>query len=621
MAMSLSNFLLPCCALVFAALAHADTVTYDFNVTWVYANPDGLFTRPTMGINGQWPIPQINVNKGDQLVVNLHNQLGNQSTSLHFHGLYQNGSTHMDGTVGVSQCEVPPGSSFTYNFTVDQPGTYWYHSHVRGQYPDGLRGPLIVHDSAAPFEYDQELVMTLSDWYHEQMQVLLPRFVNVENPTGAEPAPNAALINDAQNTTFAMQAGKTYFFRIINMGAFTGQYLWFEGHSMRVVEVDGIYTQPSETQMLYITVAQRYGVLVTARNDTTANFAIVSSMDQDLLDTVPSNLNPNATAYLQYSSSAPLPTARLLDAYEPLDDMTLVPADLMPTWTDPATHTLTLSMNMGNLGDGANYAFVNNVSYVTQKVPTLYTALSAGADAANPTVYGLHSNSFVLAHGELVELVLNNRDAGKHPWHLHGHDFQVLARSSDNAGDYNPANTTSHANTTTPMRRDTLMVPPNGHFVVRFRADNPGVWLFHCHIEWHVATGLVATFVEAPLALQANLTIPPDHFAVCAAGRPAPTPTVGNAAANVQNYLDLDGQNLGVAPLPDGFTAGGIVALVFSCLAALLGMATIAWYGAAPIGRPTAIAALSLVDAERKREPSVSASPRASTSASSVRLA
>lgn len=95
----------------------AATVTYDFNVTWVTAQPDG-FSRPTIGINGQWPIPPIIATVGDRVVVNVQNQLGNQTTSLHFHGLYMNGTAHMDGPVGVSQCTIPVDGSFVYDFKV-----------------------------------------------------------------------------------------------------------------------------------------------------------------------------------------------------------------------------------------------------------------------------------------------------------------------------------------------------------------------------------------------------------------------------------------------------------------------------------------------------------------------
>lgn len=105
-------------ALLFLHLTAAATVTHDFNVTWVTANPDGAQPRPVIGINGQWPIPRIEADVGDRIVINVNNQLGNQSTSLHFHGLFMNGTAHMDGPVGVTQCAIAPGGSMTYNFTV-----------------------------------------------------------------------------------------------------------------------------------------------------------------------------------------------------------------------------------------------------------------------------------------------------------------------------------------------------------------------------------------------------------------------------------------------------------------------------------------------------------------------
>ena len=104
--------------LVVTKLAFAATVTYDWNITWVNVNPDGRQVRPAIGINGQWPCPTLNANVGDTMMVNLNNHLGNESTSLHWHGLYQRGSNTMDGVVGVTQYAVPPGGSYTYIFTV-----------------------------------------------------------------------------------------------------------------------------------------------------------------------------------------------------------------------------------------------------------------------------------------------------------------------------------------------------------------------------------------------------------------------------------------------------------------------------------------------------------------------
>jgi len=263
------------------AFADAATVTYDFEISWVTANPDGMANRPTIGINGQWPIPRIQADVGDRIIVNVLNSLGNQSTSLHFHGIFMNGTTDMDGPSFVTQCPIPPGARFTYNFTVEQPGTYWYHSHTHGQYPDGLRGPLIINDPNSPFKglYDDELVMTVSDWYHDEMPGLLSFFMSRVNPTGAEPVPKSALLNETQNLKIPFDAGKTYLFRVINIGAFSGQYLWFEGHNMTILEVDGVYTHPAEATMIYLSAAQRCSFLVTAKNDTSANFPIVASMD------------------------------------------------------------------------------------------------------------------------------------------------------------------------------------------------------------------------------------------------------------------------------------------------------------------------------------------------------
>lgn len=117
-----------------------------------------------------------------------------------------------------------------------------------------------------------------------------------------------------------------------------------------------------------------------------------------------------------------------------------------------------------------NSAWFNNVTYVRPKVPTLYTALTSSSYATNPAIYGDNTHSIVLERGQVVEIILNNDDPGKHPFHLHGHAFQAVVRSDEEAGFYAYNETFPE----TPMRRDTLMVRPSGYMVLRFRADNPG---------------------------------------------------------------------------------------------------------------------------------------------------
>lgn len=194
---------------------------------------------------------------------------------------------------------------------------------------------------------------------------------------------------------------------------------------------------------------------------------------QDLFDAIPATLNPNVTGWLVYDKSAPLPTPALIDAFDPFDDFSLVPYDRQGL-LDNVDYSFNLDLKMDNLGDGANYAFFNDLTYVAPKVPTLYSALTSGNLATNPAIYGKNTNPFVIEKDQVVEIVVNNMDPGKHPFHLHGHAFQAVYRSEEEAGMYAYNGTLSEI----PVRRDTLMVNPNGNIVLRFKADNPGVFLF-----------------------------------------------------------------------------------------------------------------------------------------------
>ncbi|CAG8556765.1 17604_t:CDS:2, partial [Racocetra persica] len=121
---------------------------YDFLLNITNLSPDGV-SRRVWTVNGQYPGPMILANVGDQIIINVTNQLG-EPASIHSHGIIQKNSNWYDGVPGVTQCPIPNNGSFVYNFTVVDPGTYWYHSHFLAQYVDGLLGPLIVQDSADP---------------------------------------------------------------------------------------------------------------------------------------------------------------------------------------------------------------------------------------------------------------------------------------------------------------------------------------------------------------------------------------------------------------------------------------------------------------------------------------
>ena len=139
----------------------------------------------------------------------------------------------------------------------------------------------------------------------------------------------------------------------------------------------------------------------------------------------------------------------------------------------------------------------------------------------DPAIYGASTNAFVLQHNSVIEVIVSNHHMIRHPFHSHGHNFQVLHRSLPKAGSFLSSGLVEDDFPKSPMRRDTLLLENGGFFVLRFRADNPGVWLFHCHMEWHVETGLVATMIEAPLELQRqhqDSLLPADYMSAC---RPA----------------------------------------------------------------------------------------------------
>lgn len=571
-----------------ASLVLAETHTWYYETTWVNANPDGTFERPVMGFNNSWPLPTLKVKTGDTINLYLTNGFDDRNTTLHFHGLFQNGTNQMDGPEMVTQCPIAPGDTFLYNFTVTgQVGTYWYHSHTAGQYGDGMRGLFIIEeqdDSDYPFDFDEQVELSIGEWYHKTADELIPKFLNRYNPTGAEPVPQNSLFNNTRNNSWVVEPDTTYYVRIVNVGGFVSQYLYMEDHEFTVVEVDGIYVEPYTTSMIYITIAQRYGVLITTKNDTSKNYAFMNKFDDTMFDTIPSDLILNSTNYITYNTLADTPDEYFVDSIDDfLDDFYLRPVS-NETLLDEADHAITIDVVMDNLGNGVNYAFFNNITYTTPKVPVLGTALSAGDYATNSLVYG-NVNAFVLQKDDIIDIRLNNQDTGKHPFHLHGHVFQLIARGDavdddDSPVAFDPSNHTAFPEY--PMIRDTVYVNPQSYIVMRFKADNPGVWFFHCHIEWHLEQGLALVLIEAPEEMQDTETqqFTENHKQVCDNVGVSYT---GNAAGNTEDYLDLKGANVQQKALPAGFTAKGIVALVFSCVAGFLGIAAISFYGMADV--------------------------------------
>ncbi|CAO3626077.1 unnamed protein product [Cunninghamella blakesleeana] len=439
-----------------------------------------------------------------------------------------------------------------------------------GQYMDGLRAPLILHNVNETYKYDEEMVISVSDWYHQQSSDNLNTFLSVYNPTGAEPVPQSGLINDSANTTFTFVPNRRYRLRFINMSGFSTFYISIDGHPLEIIEVDGVETHPSSVDSFYLTAAQRISAIVTTKNATNLNYYLHADFASDMFDAIPEDLQLNYTAPIYYDNThqnfAPSQDVGMASTF---DDFTLVPL-INATGVPEPDISLNLTFNFDVTTDGINRGMFNELPYLQPKVPSLNTMLTIGGNlSSNVDVYGPQSMAFVIKHLDFVEIVVTNFDAGNHPFHLHGHIFYMVGRGNGTwTGDRSQTEWFSN-----PMSRDTILVNSETYVVLRFRADNPGVWFFHCHIDWHLESGLAATLITGADVANQRMTLPQSFKDVCTAGG---NPWSGNAAG--KEGLDLSGAPSGITLIPDGFTPKAKGALAACVIAALIGMGTIVFY-------------------------------------------
>ncbi|CAG8603493.1 1259_t:CDS:2 [Diversispora eburnea] len=520
-------------------LNESSTVTryYHFELKIVKLSPDG-YERKVWSVNGQYPGPLIQANKGDRLVVNVTNNFGDPAT-VHWHGIFQYETNWYDGVPGKTQCPIPSKVSFIYNFTLGQSGTFWYHSHFLSQYIDGFVGPFIIHDPEDPYlnSYHEDYVITISDWYHSPSGPLLVQRV-APHYTGFNPYPDAALISglgqyncsspaagnhcnsNVTPPTYNVQKGKKYRFRIINTSAYAFFTFSIDNHPLKVIEVEGTPVKDTDAAILNvipITIAQRYSVILTA-NQPIANYYIRASIiDSCLLprtnDTINynSSINFNATGILHYDgadSNKPKSTAYPITfpICQDLNSSAIRPYKNSPAPTN-VTHDFVFNVTFARNDDDVGLLGVNYSSFVPVfNNPTNQRIMLK----ENFTDFDKNQNiySYDIPYG-CVQITILNAQPANHPFHLHGHSFWIVA-----VGEGSLISNITTYNLKNPVIRDTTIVPAEGHVVIRYLADNPGVWAFHCHIQWHVDMGLVVQLIERPTEFS-NRTLPDDVRALC----------------------------------------------------------------------------------------------------------
>jgi FtsP/CotA-like multicopper oxidase with cupredoxin domain len=476
------------------------TLTYDFRITNTTCNPDGGGQKFCQLINGQYPGPTIRANWGDTVRIVVHNDLANNGTSIHWHGLRQLHTNQQDGTNGVTECPIAPGATKTYEWQATQHGTTWYHSHHSVQYGEGVLGAIVINGPATA-NYDEDLgVLPMTDWFYNQIFTLL--YTNLHG-TGAPPTANNILVNGSmidgaghgKYTKLNVQQGKKYRLRFVNTAVDHFFHVSMDGHPFTVIGADFVPVTPYQTTDLKVNIGQLYDIVFTA-NQTVGNYWLRVNPGGAACGraAIYNNAAVTVGAILSYQgATTSLPTSTGFTTAATCADETFQPYKTLPVPSSNFASQLgNLDVTLGRSTANIVNWFINNSSMdVDWEMPTLEYIKDGN------TSYTQSMNVYEMPNAnQYYYWVIQNTNAPglPHPIHLHGHDFRVLG-----SGPGTFSGTTTGLNFASPMRRDVATLPGDttgGWLVLAMPADNPGAWLMHCHIAWHVSQGLSLQFVE-----------------------------------------------------------------------------------------------------------------------------
>ncbi|KAF2715764.1 multicopper oxidase [Pleomassaria siparia CBS 279.74] len=466
-------------------------VQYNFEITNTTLAPDGFEKFMTV-VNGQYPGPTVVANWGDDLEITVTNKLTVNGTGIHWHGLRQLGSNDMDGVGGITECPIAPGETKVYKFKATQYGTSWYHSHYDVQYGDGLLGGIIINGPATE-NYDIDLgIMPFTDWFHAPLFTVNAASLHASGP----PIADNLLVNGSMTSSSGGQyavttlvPGKKHLLRLVNTGINNWVHVGIDGHPFTVIAADFVPIVPYTTTSLVIAVGQRYDVIIAA-NQTAGNFwlrvgtggacdgpnANAANIRSIIHYDGASSGNPN-------SSGSTLPTG----CYDETSIVPFVKTQVPQELPKEMSLEFEVTRAKNNL---VQWAINGQPILVDFSKPTLQNVV----DGNNS--YNVAENVYSIGEVHQWQYWVIQQDNSTpplgHPIHLHGHDFFVLDSAENTAwtGDI------SRLKTDNPIRRDTATLPGHGYLVLAFESDNPGAWLMHCHIPFHISAGLGVQFVE-----------------------------------------------------------------------------------------------------------------------------
>ena len=534
-------------SLVFLLLATTSlfaqkVVRYDLYVKDTIVNFAGKEKR-AIAVNGQIPMPTLTFTEGDTAEIYVHNEL-NENTALHWHGLFL--PNKEDGVPYLTQMPIKPHTTHLYRFPIIQHGTHWYHSHFGLQEQIGMYGSMILkkRDDDTTFRKGIDDLPTipimLSEWtnlkpenVHRMLHNANDWFAIKKGTTQsyAEAAKQGYLgvkLKNEWKRMLAMDVSDVYYDRFLingnsetqlsqfkagdkvrlqisNGGASTYFWLTYAGGKITVVANDGNDVEPVEVDRLIIAVSETYDIIVTIPKENTSYEFLATSEDRI----------KSASLYIGSGIkqlTTPLPKLKYFEGMKMMNGMMKMNGNLDDMGMNMSLNQMDMNVvmypeitgeqkkkgkaeKMKMTEDNYNSNKLSNIvtlNYAMLKSP-VNTSLSDTAHIKelkfiltgnmNRYVWSLdnkvvsEADKILIKKGETVRMVLYNNSMMRHPMHLHGHDFRVL----NGQGEYAPLKNIIDI---MPMETDTL----------EFAANAEGDWFFHCHILYHMMSGMGRVF-------------------------------------------------------------------------------------------------------------------------------
>ncbi len=401
------------------------------------------------------PGPVIRIPRAKPVHIRLENGL-EQATTVHWHGIRLENA--MDGVPGFTQSAVAPGASFDYRFTAPDAGTYWYHSHEKSweQVARGLYGALIV-DEDTPVAVDAEHMFIVDDWRLGEDGAITQDMGALHDAAHGGRLGNWLTVNGSTAPKLDVRPGARIRLRCISAANARTMAFRFPGVAAHVIAVDGQpLAAPSTLEdALLLAPAQRSDVVIDIPSDAAGEIVIE-----------------------EVSTAEPITAASFNVRGAPIRDA--APSDMVRLPPNPLHgHSLDLdgALHVDLVMQGGAMGRLAEATYQGQLFDMRTLVQEKGQVWAFNGIAGAPSAPLLAAPlGRTVIINMINDTRWPHAMHLHGHHFQVIAR------DDKPV-------TGAPWR-DTELVAPAERVRIAFVADNPGKWLFHCHMLEHHMAGM-----------------------------------------------------------------------------------------------------------------------------------